>query len=217
MRSPSSFWLVNLDLTFAHLFLFSLDKKLIDDPGGDDQEPAGSFYVADIVTDNLKSDYLAVSFAYSPASSSSCKSFKLPFVCLYLCSTRPHLAATFLSIIDNNQTACQSQSSSTSSTSSSTPSDGLSQLIYPLEVRFNHLRQHHRAPAQLWGLPGSADNDRDTEEDTDQGGEEGGAHQFGAHSSFSSSSTSMAVPVQLAIRWSNKVVSVSPCHTHKED
>ena len=134
-----------------------MDKRLIEDPESDGEEPKGAFCVADIATDNLKSDYIAVSFVYTHICAEKC--FKLPFVCLYLCSTRPHFSTTFISIIDN-------QSSS---------NDGIARLIWPVEVRFN--RQ------QLLGDAASAP----------------------------------CVPVQLAIRWSNKVLSFSPCHTNKAD
>lgn len=179
-----------------------MDNKLIDDLVEDDQEPEGSFCVVDIATDNLKSDYIAVSFAYihpsSPSFSSASnsasapvsKSFKLPFVCLYLCSTRPHLSATFLSIIDNNQTAAAASAGQSSS------NDGIDKLVYPEEIRFNHPHQHPHGHLydQLGGS--SAQDDH---------------HHFPS----APSSASFIVPVQLAIRWSNTVVSVSPCQTNK--
>jgi hypothetical protein len=117
----------------------------------------GAFYVADIVTDSLKSDYIAVSFAYKHVLPS--KSFKLPFVCLYLCSSRPHFSATFISIIDN-------QSSS---------NDGIEKLIVPEEVSFHRRQGHARKGGSISSACGPA-------------------------------------PVQVAVRWSNKVVSFSPCH-----
>ena len=155
-----------MSVLFGLHSLFSLDKRLIDDPGSDDEEPLGAFCVADIATDHLKSDYIAVSFEYKHTSNAE-KSFRLPFVCLYLCSTRPHFSATFLSIIDN-------QSSS---------NNGIAQLIFPVEVSFN---RNQLLEAGAGGGGGA-------------GGRERGE----------------SVPVQVAIRWSNQVVSFSPCHTDR--
>lgn len=133
----------------------SLDKNLIDDPGG----AGGAFHVADIASDD-KCDYIAAAFGYSHACPGKC--FRLPFVGLYLCSTRPHFSATFLSIIDN-------QSSS---------NDGIEGLIWPVEIRFN------RSFCQGAAVP---------------------VHMTGAEAAA-------AQQVQVAVRWSNKVVSFSPCH-----
>jgi len=141
---------------------FCLDKLLIDEPPRNGaQEEVGSelgmFCVVDIVTDAPRSDFIAVTFAYQHLLPE--KSFKLPFVCLYLCSSRPHFSATFISIIDN-------QSSS---------NDGIDKLVVPEEVHF------HRGQAPQRDVSTTR---RD----------------------YSSA------PVQMAVRWSNKVVSFSPCH-----
>ena len=116
------------------------------------------FCVADIVTDPLKSDFIAVCFAYQRRLAR--KSFRLPFVCLFLCSSRPHFSATFMSVID-------SQSSS---------NDGLGRLVVPEEVSF------HRT---------------------------GGS--TGQQGSSAAAAPSVSSPVQVAVRWSDKVVSFSPC------
>ena len=153
-----------------------MDNRLIQCPNGDDEEPEGVFYVVDMVVDNHKSNFVAVSFAYKHVLPEMC--FKLPFVCLYLSSTRPHFSMTFISIIDSQNTS----------------NDGIRHLVYPEELRFNHNRL-------LMGFVDDKEQDYDSNvDDKDR---------------IKASCATETPPVQLAVRWSNKVVSISPCLTEK--
>lgn len=138
------------------LFVLSWDKLLISDRETDD---TGCFFASLLAADQ-SGNFVAVSFRYHHPLPH--KSFALPFVCLYLLSTRPHLSLTFLSIIDNNNQRSSNQ--------------GISHLITPVEMEFS------RSPA------------------------------FCAETSGCGPLST----VQLAVRWSNQVVSMSPCQTVKK-